>query len=90
MNLLRLSLTGLILLSSLPAQAQQAAPLTLALGGDMIGPYQPLARADTKGFAPIAELFARADMGIANFEGASFNHTQFPGVASAETGAAIR
>jgi poly-gamma-glutamate capsule biosynthesis protein CapA/YwtB (metallophosphatase superfamily) len=47
---------------------------------------KPLARADTKGFAPIAELFARADMGIANFEGASFNHTQFPGVASAETG----
>lgn len=86
MNLLRLSLTGLILLSSLPAQAQPAAPLTLALGGDMIGPYQPLARADTKGFAPIAELFARADMGIANFEGASFDHTQFPGVASAETG----
>jgi len=61
-------------------------PLTLALGGDLIGPYAPMADSPAPGFAQIMQLFAKADIGIANFEGASFDPTTHQSTAAAETG----
>lgn len=86
----RLVLALALAVMAAPSLAADAPPasgsLTLALGGDMIGPYQPIADADRQGFAPIAALFSRADLAIANFEGASFPLASFGGSASAETG----
>jgi poly-gamma-glutamate synthesis protein (capsule biosynthesis protein) len=74
------------LISLLLGTSAMAAPITLALGGDLIGPYAPQDGAPTSGFGDVADLFAGADIGIANFEGASFDLATHTGPASAETG----
>ncbi|WP_206239911.1 CapA family protein [Novosphingobium terrae] len=90
MTRLKLLLTATVAMMAAPSLAADAPPasgaLTLALGGDMIGPYQPLAQADKQGFAPIAALLSQSDLAIANFEGSSFALASFNGSASAETG----
>jgi poly-gamma-glutamate capsule biosynthesis protein CapA/YwtB (metallophosphatase superfamily) len=87
LKLLLSAALGLLASPLLAADAPPSGgPLILTLGGDMIGPYQPLAQADQQGFAPIAALFSQADLAIANFEGSSFALASFGGSASAETG----
>lgn len=74
------------LLASAPVLAQPSADMTLTLGGDLIGPYQPVEQPLSPGFAAVTALFGGADVGIANFEGASFDLAAHKGPASAETG----
>ncbi len=65
------------------ADAQEA--ISIAAGGDMIGPFHPL-DLDNPSFAPVASLFRHADAGFANQEGSIFDLATFPGFPAAETG----
>jgi len=66
-----------------PAEAPDA--ISIAAGGDMIGPFHPLNH-DDPSFAPVASLFRNADAGFANQEGSIFDLATFPGFPAAENG----
>ena len=74
------------------AIAQPAAPLpasgslTIAIGGDMIGPYSPPVASDQADVVAIADLFRAADIGFANQEGSIFDAATFVGSAASESG----
>jgi poly-gamma-glutamate synthesis protein (capsule biosynthesis protein) len=70
---------------SLGPQAHAQDSLTIAAGGDMIGPFHPLG-VDDPSFAPVAALFRNADVGFANQEGSIFDLATFPGFPAAENG----
>lgn len=70
-------------LLSAPAHAED---ITVALGGDMIGPYRSIAALDDPGFAGVMALFRTADVGFANQEGAIFDMEGFAGFPAAENG----
>ena len=80
-----------IVLATAPAlsTAQPAAAprhgFTIALGGDMIGPYRRLDVTATT-FQPVARLFQQADVGFANQEGSIFDMEGFAGYPAAENG----
>lgn len=80
------SMFSLALLS--PARASSGPPdgFTVALGGDMIGPYHPLPGPEDTSFGRIADLFRKADLGFANQEGSILDLAQFTGFPAAETG----
>jgi poly-gamma-glutamate capsule biosynthesis protein CapA/YwtB (metallophosphatase superfamily) len=61
---------------------------TVALGGDMIGPFHPLPGPEDAGFARVADLFRKADLGFANQEGSILDLTTFTGYPAAENGGA--
>jgi poly-gamma-glutamate capsule biosynthesis protein CapA/YwtB (metallophosphatase superfamily) len=77
-------------LSVVPAyaaeQAPVDAPMTLALAGDLIGPFHPMDRLGDPDFAEVANLFRKADAGFANQEVAIFDLSHFSGYPAAETG----
>ncbi|MFW7270199.1 CapA family protein [Gluconacetobacter sp. Hr-1-5] len=86
-------LASLLVLSLFLAGAARAAErpgvpdgFTVALGGDMIGPYHPLPDERDTGFARIADLFRKADLGFANQEGSMLDLAGFAGYPAAETG----
>ena len=62
------------------------APFTLAIAGDMIGPFHPMHRLGDPQFAKVAKLFRNADAGFANQEGSIFDLRRFVGYPAAETG----
>jgi len=66
-----------------PAAAES---VTLALAGDLIGPFHPMNRLQDARFARVAALFRNADVGFANQEGAIFDLRSFAGHPAAETG----
>ena len=70
------------------AQPASSVPdgFTVAMGGDMIGPYHPLPGPEDAGFARIADLFLKADLGFANQEGAILDVPTFPAWPAAENG----
>jgi len=70
---------------SLGPQINAQDSLTIAAGGDMIGPFHPLG-VDDPAFAPVAALFRHADAGFANQEGSIFDLATFPGFPAAENG----
>ncbi len=69
-----------------PARPQDDDTVTLAVGGDMIGPYHPWPAPDDAGFTQVAALFRDADLGFANQEGSIFDLERFAGVPAAENG----
>lgn len=73
-----------------PLFAQPAAETSVALGGDMIGPFHDLpsvsAGTSDPGFEAVRALFANADAGFANQEGAIFDLEGFIGFPAAENG----
>jgi poly-gamma-glutamate capsule biosynthesis protein CapA/YwtB (metallophosphatase superfamily) len=85
-----ISLMFAVLLAGPCAAAAQPAGVpdgfTVALGGDMIGPYHPLPGPEDIGFARIADLFRKADLGFANQEGSLLDVAAFAGYPAAETG----
>jgi len=60
--------------------------ISIAAGGDLIGPYKSLIGIDTPGLAAVAALFQRADAGYANQEGSLFDLDAFAGYPAAENG----
>lgn len=60
--------------------------ITLAAGGDMIGPVHPMNRLKDPLFQEVARLFRGADVGFANQEGAILDLSRFAGYPAAETG----
>lgn len=64
----------------------EAPVVTVAFGGDMIGPVHPMNRATDPAFAEVAELFRKADVGFVNQENAVFDLNRFSGYPSAENG----
>lgn len=60
--------------------------ITLAAGGDMIGPVHPMNRLTDPQFQEVARLFRGADVGFANQEGAILDLSRFVGYPAAETG----
>jgi poly-gamma-glutamate capsule biosynthesis protein CapA/YwtB (metallophosphatase superfamily) len=68
------------------AQPQTDSPMSLAIAGDMIGPFHSMDRSGDPEFAKVAELFRSADAGFANQEGAIFDLSHFLGYPAAETG----
>jgi poly-gamma-glutamate synthesis protein (capsule biosynthesis protein) len=69
--------------------AQTRAPdgFTVAIGGDMIGPYHTLRGVTDSAFdAGVAPLFRGADVGYANQEGSIFDLPPFAGSMAAENG----
>jgi poly-gamma-glutamate synthesis protein (capsule biosynthesis protein) len=91
MNCLRRTVFATILLSvaSMPNAEEPAHPdgsITLAIGGDLIGPSHPMNRLRDPEFAKVADLFRNADVGFANQEGAIFDLWSFAGHAAAENG----
>jgi poly-gamma-glutamate synthesis protein (capsule biosynthesis protein) len=82
------ALATAILLAALTAGGAKAAAqdtISIAAGGDMIGPFHPLGL-DDPSFAPVALLFGHADVGFANQEGSIFDLATFPGFPAAENG----
>jgi poly-gamma-glutamate synthesis protein (capsule biosynthesis protein) len=82
------ALATAILLAALTAVGAQAAArdaISIAAGGDMIGPFHPLGL-DDPSFATVASLFRQADVGFANQEGSIFDLATFPGFPAAENG----
>jgi poly-gamma-glutamate synthesis protein (capsule biosynthesis protein) len=67
------------------ARAGDRDAISIAAGGDMIGPFHPLS-VDDSSFATVASLFRDADVGFANQEGSIFDLASFPGFPAAETG----
>lgn len=76
------------LVGSLPALAAPVPPesFTLAVGGDLIGPYRSLSGLDDAGLRAISMLFRQADVGFANQEGSIFDFDAFDGYPAAENG----
>ncbi len=73
--------------TTVDAQAKEAArTVTVALGGDLIGPVHPMNRTTDKQFAEVAELFRNADIGFANQENSVFDLKTFDGFPAAENG----
>lgn len=79
---------SMVLAGSARAAGLQGVPdgFSIALGGDMIGPYHPLPDATDTGFARIVDLFRKADLGFANQEGSMLDLEGFDGYPAAETG----
>jgi poly-gamma-glutamate capsule biosynthesis protein CapA/YwtB (metallophosphatase superfamily) len=80
-----------MLLSAAPAAPadeppQSDVPITLAVAGDLIGPFHSMDRLGDAEFAKVADLFRGADVGFANQEGAIFDLSHFLGYPAAETG----
>ncbi|MBB4857950.1 poly-gamma-glutamate synthesis protein (capsule biosynthesis protein) [Novosphingobium chloroacetimidivorans] len=73
---------------ALPAAsfADASSTLTIALGGDLIGPYQVQTGEPAPDIAAVNTIFRNADAAIANFEGSSFDLSTFTGVPAAENG----
>ena len=72
---------------TMPAMAQGVPDgFSFAAGGDLLGPYRPLAFADDPTMEPVASLFRGADLGYANHEGASFDLTAIGASPAAENG----
>jgi len=67
-------------------QSRAGVPVTLAIAGDMIGPFHSMNRLGDPEFAKVADLFRNADAGFANQEGAIFDLGRFAGYPAAETG----
>ena len=59
---------------------------SFAAGGDLLGPYRPLAFAGDPAMEPVASLFRSADLGYANHEGASFDLATVAASPAAENG----
>ncbi len=70
------------------SKSREAQPggLTIAAGGDLIGPYKSIAGLDAPGLRQIAALFRHADIGFANQEGSLFDLDSFAGFPAAENG----
>ncbi|ABQ67446.1 hypothetical protein Swit_1080 [Rhizorhabdus wittichii RW1] len=68
------------------SEASSAPVVTVAFGGDMIGPVHPMNRAGDPAFAGVAELFRKADVGFVNQENAVFDLNRFSGYPAAENG----
>lgn len=87
-----LCLVGALLAAGAAAGREAAKPaipaneVVIALGGDMIGPYRPIAGLTDTGFNAIRALFRTATLGYANQEGAIFDMKGFTGFPAAETG----
>jgi poly-gamma-glutamate capsule biosynthesis protein CapA/YwtB (metallophosphatase superfamily) len=60
--------------------------ITLAAGGDLIGPMHPMNRTGDPEFRKVADLFRGADAGFANMEGSIIDLSHFGGYPAAETG----
>lgn len=75
-------------LGGLPSAAADPLPdsLTIAIGGDMIGPYVPQSGSDLREVVAVADLFRAADIGFANQEGSIFDAATFVGSAASESG----
>lgn len=76
-----------VLLLATSAMAQGVPDgFSFAAGGDLLGPYRPIAFADDPAMAPVASLFRGADLGYANHEGASFDPATVAASPAAENG----
>jgi poly-gamma-glutamate capsule biosynthesis protein CapA/YwtB (metallophosphatase superfamily) len=86
----KISFVAMLLCAALSSytdgQPQTDAPVTLAIAGDLIGPFHPMDRLGDPEFAKVADLFRNADAGFANQEGAIFDLSHFAGYPAAETG----
>ncbi len=60
--------------------------ITLAAGGDLIGPVHPMNRSGDPELAAVADLFRNADVGFANQENSVFDLSHFAGYPAAENG----
>jgi hypothetical protein len=76
-------LLSVALLSYTEEQPPADVPVTLAIAGDLIGPFHPMNRSGDPEFAKVADLFRNADAGFANQEGAIFDLSHFDGYPAA-------
>lgn len=82
-----LALAGGLACGPLAAQPKMPpTPLTIAIGGDLIGPYEGQTDEPAPDVAAVNALFRSADAAIANFEGSSFDIAKFTGFPAAENG----
>lgn len=78
--------------SAMPQEPVQQLPctvkddFTIALGGDLLGFYQPLTKMETPALAKVSRLFQDATVGYANREGNLFDLRSFKGYPAAENG----
>jgi len=79
-------LLSVALSSYAQGQPQPDARVTLAIAGDLIGPFHSMDPSGDPEFAAVADLFRGADAGFANQEGAIFDLNHFLGYPAAETG----
>jgi len=82
LRLLLLPIAGLLGAST----ALPAPTLSIAIGGDMIGPYVPQAATTDPEITAVSNLFRSADLGFANQEGSIFDAATFAGDAASENG----
>ena len=86
----RTGMIGLLLAmasATFPAVAKErnaGNDLTIAIGGDLLGPYHSLAGIDDPGFAKIKTLLRTADSVVANQEGSIFDAEKYQFAPSAE------
>jgi len=69
-----------------PVHAREESAITIALGGDMIGPYRSISGLSDPGFDAVRALFRGADLGYANQEGSIFDLETFDGFPAPENG----
>jgi len=69
-----------------PAPASVKDGFTLAVGGDLLGPYYPRFTVADAGRAAVFQIFQAADAGFANLEGNLFDTWNFAGSPAAENG----
>lgn len=78
--------------SAMPQEPVQHLPCTvkegfsIAIGGDLLGFYQPLTKIETPALATVSRLFQDATVGYANREGNVFDLRSFKGYPAAENG----
>jgi poly-gamma-glutamate capsule biosynthesis protein CapA/YwtB (metallophosphatase superfamily) len=80
-----LPITGEVKASE-PQRVEQNQELTIAVGGDMLGPYRSFLNLRSPGFEEVKRIFSSADAGFANQEGAVFDYAEFNGPPAAENG----
>ncbi|MDB5782044.1 CapA family protein [Caballeronia mineralivorans] len=84
------TLAALFVLLSVVSASQEpphsSDPITLAAGGDLIGPVHRMNTATDPELTQVAQLFRGADVGFANQENSVFDLRQFTGYPSAENG----
>jgi poly-gamma-glutamate capsule biosynthesis protein CapA/YwtB (metallophosphatase superfamily) len=76
----------LVRVSAAQAPGHSNDSITLAAGGDLIGPVHRMNTAEDPELTAVAELFRRADVGFANQENSTFDLREFTGYPSAENG----
>lgn len=74
--------------SSLASQTPRTSSpdVTFAIGGDLLGPYQPVSQLKSPGFEAVKAILNQADASFANFEASAFDLRTFEGWPASQNG----